>query len=120
MDHGLRRLTEALVREDGSLRPATWDEAYERAAAGFARVRARGPNAFGVFSCSKTTNEMNFMAQKFTRAVVGSKQRRQLQPDLTRYGRPAARSSVRSHGWLRMDIEIAIGALLPSGQTSGG
>ena len=39
---------------------------------GFASARAHGPNAFGMFSCSKTTNEMNFIAQKFTRAVMGS------------------------------------------------
>jgi len=72
MDEGLRRLTEPLVREGGRLRPATWDEALDRAAAGFADARAGGPNAFGMFSCSKTTNEMNFIAQKFTRAVMGS------------------------------------------------
>jgi len=72
MDEGLRRLTEPLVREGGRLRPATWDEALDRAAAGFAQARAGGPNAFGMFSCSKTTNEMNFIAQKFTRAVMGS------------------------------------------------
>jgi predicted molibdopterin-dependent oxidoreductase YjgC len=72
MDEGLHRLTEPLVREDGRLRPATWDEALDLAAAGFARARTRGPNAFGMFSCSKTTNEMNFVAQKFTRAVMGS------------------------------------------------
>jgi len=72
MDEGLRRLTEPLVRDGGRLRPATWDEALDRAAAGFARARASGPNAFGMFSCSKTTNEMNFIAQKFTRAVMGS------------------------------------------------
>jgi predicted molibdopterin-dependent oxidoreductase YjgC len=72
MDEGLRRLTEPLVRDGGRLRPATWDEALDRAAAGFARARTSGPNAFGMFSCSKTTNEMNFMAQKFTRVVMGS------------------------------------------------
>jgi formate dehydrogenase major subunit len=72
MDEGLRRLTEPLVREGGRLRPATWDEALDKAAAGFAQARAGGPNAFGMFSCSKTTNEMNFIAQKFTRAVMGS------------------------------------------------
>jgi formate dehydrogenase major subunit len=67
------RLTRPLVRENGSLRPASWDEALDRAAAGFARARARGAtNSFGVFSCSKTTNEMNFASQKFTRAVMGS------------------------------------------------
>ena len=72
MGGGLPRLTEPLVRDAGRLRPASWEEALDRAAAGFARARARGPNAFGMFSCSKTTNEMNFMAQKFTRIVMGS------------------------------------------------
>jgi predicted molibdopterin-dependent oxidoreductase YjgC len=72
MDDGLHRLTQPLVRDDGRLRPATWDEAMERAAAGFARARTQGPNAFGMFSCSKTTNEMNFMAQKFVRSVIGT------------------------------------------------
>jgi formate dehydrogenase (hydrogenase) len=69
---GLERLTRPLVRDGGRLRPASWDEALDRAAAGFAKARALGPNGFGMFSCSKTTNEMNFMAQKFTRAVMGS------------------------------------------------
>jgi len=72
MDDGLQRLTQPLVREGGRLRPASWDEALDRAAAGFAKARTLGPNSFGMFSCSKTTNEMNFMAQKFTRVVMGS------------------------------------------------
>lgn len=72
MDGGLVRLTEPLVREDGRLRPASWDEAMERAAAGFDAARRGGPQAFGMFSCSKQTNEMNFIAQKFTRAVMHS------------------------------------------------
>lgn len=72
MDDGLQRLTQPLVRDGGSLRPASWDEALERAAAGFLAATALGPNGFGMFSCSKTTNELNFMAQKFTRVVMGS------------------------------------------------
>ena len=72
MDDGLERLTRPLVRDGGRLQPATWDEALARAAAGFDAARAKGPNAFGMFSCSKTTNELNFMSQKFTRAVMGS------------------------------------------------
>jgi formate dehydrogenase (hydrogenase) len=71
-DRGLERLTQPLVRDGGVLRPASWDEALERAAAGFDAARALGPNGFGMFSCSKTTNEMNFMAQKFTRVVMHS------------------------------------------------
>lgn len=67
------RLTTPLVRENGALRPATWDEALDRAAAGFrSAVEKHGPQTFGLFSCSKTTNEMNYLAQKFARAVVGS------------------------------------------------
>jgi formate dehydrogenase major subunit len=67
------RLTEPLVRDNGRLRPASWDEALSRAAEGFrAVVTEHGPSAFGLFSCSKTTNELNFLAQKFARAVIGS------------------------------------------------
>ena len=67
------RLTEPLVRDHGRLRPATWEEALDRAAKGFGvAVERYGPEAFGLFSCSKATNEMNFMAQKFARVVIGS------------------------------------------------
>ncbi|GAA3662842.1 molybdopterin-dependent oxidoreductase [Lentzea roselyniae] len=67
------RLTQPLVRDAGILRPATWDEALNRAAEGFHRnVAKHGPDAFGMFSCARATNEMNYMAQKFTRAVIGT------------------------------------------------
>lgn len=65
------RLTQPMVREAGKLRPASWDEALDVAAAGFARTLSAG-TAFGMFSCSKATNEMNYLAQKFTRVVMGS------------------------------------------------
>lgn len=68
----LTRLTQPLVRDGGELRPATWDEALDRTAAGFAKARELGPGAFGLFSCSKASNEMNFITQKFTRVVMGS------------------------------------------------
>lgn len=66
------RLTEPLVRDGDSLRVASWDEALARAAEGFRRVAGHGETGFGMFSCSKATNEMNFMAQKFARVVMGS------------------------------------------------
>jgi len=67
------RLTTPLVRDAGTLRPATWDEALDRAAQGLRRaVEHKGPSAFGLFSCSKATNEVNYLAQKFARAVIGS------------------------------------------------
>lgn len=67
------RLTQPLVREDGRLRPAGWDEALDRAAEGFRRNRdTRGADALGIFSCSKSTNEMNFLAQKLARVAFGT------------------------------------------------
>ena len=67
------RLTQPLVRENGELRPATWEEALDRAAAEFAAARANdATRSFGMFSCSKATNEMNYAAQKFVRQVMGS------------------------------------------------
>ena len=69
------RLTQPLVRDDRSqaLRPATWDEALDRATAGFQAVKAaHGPTSLGVFSCSKATNEVNYAAQKYARTVLGT------------------------------------------------
>jgi formate dehydrogenase (hydrogenase) len=69
------RLTQPMVRDtkDGPLRAATWDEALDRVVAGFTAAKAaHGPTTFGTFSCSKATNEVNFAAQKFSRAVLGS------------------------------------------------
>ncbi len=67
------RLTHPLIRENGQLRPATWDEALDRAVQGFSAAKEKyGPQSFGMFSCSKTTNEMNYLAQKFARVVMGS------------------------------------------------
>ena len=65
------RLTEPLVRENGQLRPASWDEALDRAAAGFRTALDAGAMT-GLFSCSKTTNELNFATQKFSRVALQS------------------------------------------------
>lgn len=71
--HTYTRLTEPMVREAGVLRTATWAEALDRAADGFRRNReVHSPDAFGMFSCSRATNEMNYAAQKFTRGVIGT------------------------------------------------
>ena len=67
------RLTEPLVRDRGELRPASWEEALDRAAEGFQRAKAKyGPDALGTFSCSKASNEVNFLAQKLTRLGFGT------------------------------------------------
>jgi formate dehydrogenase (hydrogenase) len=65
------RLTTPLVRERGELRPASWDEALRRAAEGLSAVKSQhGPTALGMFSCSKASNETNYLAQKFARTVL--------------------------------------------------
>lgn len=67
------RITQPLVRRNGELAPASWDEALDRVAEGFRRaVESGGPDAVGMFSCSKATNEVNFVAQKLMRVAVGS------------------------------------------------
>lgn len=65
----MERLTTPLVRDDGALRPATWAEALERVSMGLLPHRGE---AVGMFSCSKATNETNYMAQKFARIALGS------------------------------------------------
>jgi formate dehydrogenase major subunit len=75
----LPRLVTPLVRDRrpdggrGELRAASWDEALARAAAGLVSARdTHGGNSVGVFSCSKATNEVNYLAQKFLRVAIGS------------------------------------------------
>ena len=69
----LPRLTTPLVRRDRELAEASWDEAIAAAGAGLAAVRStHGGNALGMFSCSKATNEVNYLAQKLARTVLGT------------------------------------------------
>ncbi len=63
------RLTTPLVRRKGDLVAASWDEALDAAATG---LRRHDGQSYGMFSCSKATNEMNFLAQKFSRIAMGS------------------------------------------------
>lgn len=67
------RITEPMVRVNGVLTPVSWDVALDVAAEGFRRnIAARGPNTTGIFSCSKSTNEVNFAAQKLARVAFGT------------------------------------------------
>jgi predicted molibdopterin-dependent oxidoreductase YjgC len=69
----LARLTSPLIRGAGGLARASWDAALDLVARRFAEIRqAYGPDAFCCFSCSKASNEMNFVAQKFMRTVIGT------------------------------------------------
>ena len=70
------RLTSPLVRdEDGTLVPASWDEALDRIAASLDRTRAEyGPDALGVFGGGGLTNEKAYTLGKFARVVLGTSQ----------------------------------------------
>ncbi len=67
------RLTQPLVRRDGALVPATWPEAIARAAEGLtALAAAHGPDAIGVFTSSRSTNESAYLLQKLFREQLGT------------------------------------------------
>ncbi len=60
-------------QKGGELREATWDEALAKVVDGFSSVKAElGGSGFALFSCSKSTNEMNYAAQKFARVALDS------------------------------------------------
>lgn len=67
------RLTTPLIKRDGRFVEASWDEALGAAARGLAGVKqSHGGDALGVFSCSKATNETNYLAQKYARVALGT------------------------------------------------
>jgi NADH-quinone oxidoreductase chain G len=67
------RLQVPLVRRDGQLQPASWEEALDIVAERFAQViRDHGPQAFGGLGSTRVTNEANYLFQRFMRTVVGS------------------------------------------------
>ncbi|MCD9872509.1 molybdopterin oxidoreductase family protein [Streptomyces guryensis] len=69
------RLTSPLVRSEGALVPATWDEALDRIAGGLRRTRTEhGPDAVGVFGGGGLTNEKAYTLGKFARVVLGTSQ----------------------------------------------
>jgi NADH-quinone oxidoreductase subunit G len=67
------RLTQPLVRKSGRLVPATWEEAFEIVGRRFKSILDReGGRAIGVIGSSRTTNEENYLLQKFARVVLGT------------------------------------------------
>ena len=68
-----RRLTRPLVRKNGELVPASWDEALDLVASRMREIKDKhGPDAFGLFSSSRSTNELNYLASRFVRQVLGN------------------------------------------------
>lgn len=67
------RLTQPLIRKDGELTPASWDEALGLISDKIKQIRAEhGPDSLAGFSSARVTNEENYVFQKMMRAVVGT------------------------------------------------
>jgi NADH-quinone oxidoreductase subunit G len=65
------RLRHPLIRKDGQLTPATWEEAIEHVAKRLKEVRdTKGGRAIAVVGSNRTTNEENYLLQKFARTVL--------------------------------------------------
>ncbi len=71
--NNIERLTSPLVRKDGKLTPVSWDEALTFAGTRLRDLRQeRGPDSIAVIGSNRTTNEENFLLQKFARTVIGT------------------------------------------------
>src|SRR6266436_5802116 len=69
--HHEERLTQPLIRKNGKLTPATWEEAFELIGKRFLEVRdQQGGSAIGVIGSNRTTNEENYLLSKFARSVL--------------------------------------------------
>jgi NADP-reducing hydrogenase subunit HndD len=71
--HSKDRLTQPLMRVDGELRPATWDEALGKVTSRLRAIRDQyGPDSIGFLASAKCTNEENYLLQKVARGVIGT------------------------------------------------
>lgn len=67
------RLTAPLIRESGAFRIGSWDEALDRVAVEFLRVKAEhGPDAIAGLASSRATNEDCYAMQRVVRAAIGT------------------------------------------------
>lgn len=71
--HAKERLTSPHIRRNGELVEATWEEALSYVADKLTDIKVNfGSNAISMFACARSTNESNYVTQKFMRAVLGS------------------------------------------------
>jgi predicted molibdopterin-dependent oxidoreductase YjgC len=67
------RLKSPLIRKNGALEEATWDEALQLIADKLGEIKAQsGPDSLGFFTSSRCSNEENYLMQKLARAVIGT------------------------------------------------
>jgi predicted molibdopterin-dependent oxidoreductase YjgC len=68
-----QRLKKPLIKKNGKLEEASWDEALDLVANKFTRIiKENGPDAIGGLTSARCTNEDNYLFQKFMRAVIGT------------------------------------------------
>ncbi|MDQ0252915.1 putative molibdopterin-dependent oxidoreductase YjgC [Evansella vedderi] len=68
-----RRLRHPWIRKNGKLVPSTWEEALDTIALKFNNLKENhGPDALGCFSSSRSSNELNYLAAKFMRTIIGT------------------------------------------------
>lgn len=71
--HHPDRLKKPLIRRNGRLKETDWDTALNKVATGLKKIKKKyGPDSIGVWGSARCTNEMNYLAQKFARAVLGT------------------------------------------------
>jgi len=69
--HSPERLKAPLIKKNGQFREATWDEALDLVADKLGSIKdAHGADSIGVLTSARVTNEENYIANKFTRAVL--------------------------------------------------
>jgi predicted molibdopterin-dependent oxidoreductase YjgC len=67
------RLKTPLIKENGRLREATWDEALDLVAKRFSALKKQfGSDSIAGLASARVTNEENYLFQKFMRAVIGT------------------------------------------------
>jgi predicted molibdopterin-dependent oxidoreductase YjgC len=69
--HAPQRLTVPLIKEKGQFREAQWDEALDLVAERLGGIKdSHGPDSIGMLTSARITNEENYIANKFARAVL--------------------------------------------------
>jgi NADH-quinone oxidoreductase subunit G len=67
------RIRQPLVRKNGKLEPATWEDALEEVARRLKQVHEKhGGQAVGVIGSNHTTNEENYLLNRFARVTLGT------------------------------------------------
>ncbi len=67
------RLTQPLIKKNGRLTPSTWEEAFELIGKKFSEAqKSAGGKAIGIIGSNRTSNEENYLLQKFARVVLGT------------------------------------------------